>query len=282
MGETLPYPRDAYRYKLFVKDSNQHQAKMEIRTYIWLMNRYTNPGDTILDPMSGVGTVHLARWAQRNTIGIELMPNFVALQEQNLLEIAKAHGQGKELFHEIGIKPEELEPEVMGHPTILEGDCRALLPLETPADAVIFSPPYGTLWNSAKGDQTRKVMVEKNYNVGYGDSQANVGEYGTYPHYLIAMEIIYQKCFDSLKPGAPLVTVVKDYIQNKRRVYCSRDNLRLCLKVGFEFEDWHIRDASQTTNPFSVRHKEARARAGRDHAELDINREDLLVVRRPR
>ena len=84
MSCKLPYPRDKFRYDFFVKESNQHQAKMELRTYLWLVNKYTEARDTILDPMSGVGTIHLANLYGRETVGVELMPDFVELQKRNI------------------------------------------------------------------------------------------------------------------------------------------------------------------------------------------------------
>ena len=167
-----------------------------------------------------------------------------------------------------------------GRNSVISGDCRANLPLDYLVDAVIFSPPYGDLWAQSKTPQS-KVEKEKNYNVGYGVSAANVGNYKTYPHYLTAMEIIYRKCLESLKPGGILVTVVKDYVRNAKRIYCSKDNLKACLNAGFVFEDWHLRDASMTSSPFSVKARENRIKAGKHKPELDVDREDIIVVRKP-
>ena len=278
MSCKLPYPRDKFRYDFFVKESNQHQAKMELRTYLWLVNKYTKVGDTILDPMSGVGTVHLANIYGRRTVAIELMPDFVDLQTKNIWEMRNIPTRGlyTDRFKDIIHLPNDASP----HPIILLGDCRSRLPLGKPVDAVIFSPPYGDLWAQSKGPKS-KVEEEKNYNVGYGISQANVGNYKTYPHYLTAMEIIYRKCLESLKPGGVLVTVVKDYIRNAKRIYCSKDNLKACLNAGFVFEDWHLRDASMTSSPFSEKAKAQRIAAGKHTKELEVDREDIIVVRKP-
>ena len=276
MSCTLPYPRDKFRYDFFVKESNQHQAKMELRTYLWLVNKYTEVEDTILDPMSGVGTIHLANIYGRHTVGVELMPNFVELQEKNI-EFRRNIPFSKfdERFEDVIGKH-----KIPGKYKIIQGDCRANLPPDYLVDAVIFSPPYGDLWAQSKTPQS-KVEKEKNYNVGYGVSAANVGNYKTYPHYLTAMEIIYRKCLESLKPGGILVTVVKDYVRNAKRIYCSKDNLKACLNAGFIFEDWHLRDASMTSSPFSVKARENRIKAGKHKPELDVDREDILVVRKP-
>lgn len=290
MSCILDYPRDLLRYHYFVKDSNTHQAKMELRTFKWIVEKYTKPGDTILDPMSGVGTVHFATFMGRHTVAIELVPDFVELQHRNIVNMNDLwyEGQFYEEFNSWDYKPER-----PSEPLILEGDCRRHLPLADvgtihngiitdygPIDAVIFSPPYGNLWAFSASNRESKVAQEKNYVVGYDDSVANVGNYPNYIHYLTAMKIIYGKCYETLKPGGVLVTVVKDYIHQGRRLLCSKDNLRLCLEVGFTPEDWHFRAAGQTTSPFATANKAKRIAAGKHREELDIKFEDIIVVRK--
>lgn len=281
-GIILEYPRDALRYKYFVKESNTHQAKMELRTFKWIVENYTSPGDVILDPMSGVGTIHFANFMGRNTVAVELVPEFVALQRKNINYLINIHLEG--IFYDITDMGDWDFTSLMGDEgkhIILEGDNRRLLPLDTPVDACIFSPPYGGLWAFKKGSRESKIAQEKNYQVGYDDSDANVGNLSNYAAYLVAMEIIYKKVFASLVPGAPLVSVVKDYVLNARRVYCSKDNLRLMMKVGFMPEAWHFRRTNMQNNPFSAGNRAKRIAAGKHTPELDIDFEDILVVRKP-
>jgi len=84
MGETLDFKRDVNRKLYFVDESREHGAKLELRTFEWLVNRYTSPGDTILDPMSGIGTVHFAATIDRRTWAIELAERFVEIQHMNM------------------------------------------------------------------------------------------------------------------------------------------------------------------------------------------------------
>ena len=105
MGEYLDYQRDTLRYKYFVGESKEHQAKLELRTYEWLVEKYTEPGDIILDPMSGIGTVHFAASMGRSTIGIELSPRFAEIQRMNIEMIRLTAG-------------------IHADTLVLEGDCR--------------------------------------------------------------------------------------------------------------------------------------------------------------
>lgn len=288
MSCMLDYPRDDLRYKYFIKESSEHQAKMELRTFQWLVRRLTKPGDTILDPMSGVGTVHFANFMGRHTVAVELVPRFVELQRKNV-EYMTRLWSGQRLWPDMtGFYIPDMEwdtklrpgQDQIGVAHILEGDCRRWLPYSSPVDAVIFSPPYGSLWSFSSKERANKVNVEKNYVVGYDDSEANVGNLQNYTNYLTAMRIIYRKCWESLKVGGYLATVVKDYIDKGQRVLCSRDNLRCCVEAGFTFHEWHFRRADIQNNPYSARNKANRIAAGKHTADLDIGREDIIVVRK--
>ena len=278
-GIMLEWPRDNKRYNYFVRESTEHQAKMELRTYKWAVENYTAPGDLILDPMSGVGTVHFANFIGRDTVAVEIVPRFAELQEENIKHMTDIYEKGEFYAEDMGNW--DHIPSSPAKNQILVGDCRRHLPLaDRLADACIFSPPYGGLWAYNAKSRGSKVMEEKNYKVGYDDNIANVGNLANYTAYLAAMKIIYTRCFESMRVGAPLVTVVKDYIQNGRRVPCSRDNLRLCIESGFMPEAWHFRDASQQNNPFSAGNRKKRIAAGKHKPELDILAEDVIVVRK--
>lgn len=281
MSCTLPYPRDVLRYDYFTRGSSQHQAKMELRTFMWCVDKYTKVGDVILDPMAGTGTVHLAEFMGRHTISIETVPEFHALIESNWRHlIALMLEKETEMlrpFEGIITDTTMHRPKYLRvYPTMLKGDSRRLLPLEHPVDAIIFSPPYGNLW--AKQKNPSKAAREKNYREGYNDSIANIGNAKNFMSYLFAMQRIYKGCYDSLKTDGVIVSVVKDYISKGERVLCSKDNLSMMMDAGFTPGDWHYRDASQTSSPFSVGLRKKRIEAGTHREELEINKEDILVA----
>lgn len=281
----LPFTRDSMRYHYCVRDSNQHQAKFEMRTLKWLVQRYTAVGNTILDPMSGVGTIHLANFMGRHTVACELVPAFVQLQQANLEQMWKLWKEGDfydtdmATYQDWDYRP--LEYENVGNHTILEGDCRRTLPLDNLVDAVIFSPPYGDLWKFDAKARNNKVSQEKNFVVGYDDNAAQVGNLTNRTQYLQVMQSIYQRCFDSLKSGSPLVILCKDYLKGGARVYCSRDNMIRAMMVGFRPTEWHHRDASVQNNPFQHNAVKARQRKGTNYSELNVDKEDIVVLVKP-
>lgn len=265
--------RDNTRSKYFVKESSRHQAKLNVKLYEHLLEMYTQPGNLIMDPMSGIGTVHLAAAHGRDTLGIELVPDFVDLQHQNIAKINEVLG-------------------IDGRTCVLHGDCRRFLPeqanaFRTPGQdaAIIFSPPYGSMWK-ATGSKSQ-MQKEKHMEVGYDFQDANVGNITVFPTYLEAMRGIYAKCWEFLEVGEVLVCVVKDYMQGGERVRVSQSTLRLLMEVGFTYEDWHLRNCDamlfkQVHMKREQEENERRAAAGLapvvKNLEHQILVEDVLVV----
>ena len=76
------FKRDtAFRKQFFVPDSFAHPAKMDAQLLIWLVEHYSHPGETILDPMAGSGTLMLACGLGRNVILLELEHKFVLMMK---------------------------------------------------------------------------------------------------------------------------------------------------------------------------------------------------------
>lgn len=112
------------RKRWFKSASFAHPAKMVLGLQIYLIEHYTKPGDWILDPMGGSGTILVACALGRNVICVELEKKFVKMQKDNWEKV-------KSLGPMLGYK--------MGQATILQGDARNLNML---VDKCIFSPPY--------------------------------------------------------------------------------------------------------------------------------------------
>jgi DNA modification methylase len=73
----------SFRKTLFTSESFSHPAKMDSQLLIWCVERYSKPGDTILDPMFGSGTTMLACPLGRNVVGVELESKFVRMSLNN-------------------------------------------------------------------------------------------------------------------------------------------------------------------------------------------------------
>jgi len=125
MIEVIKFRRDTqFRKDFFIPDSFAHPAKMDAQLCLWITERYTKPGDVILDPMAGMGTQMLACTIGRDVVLVELEDKFCNMCYQN--------------WQIVKMKP-QLGYE-MGTCQIIQGDARNLEGLL--ADCVVTSPPY--------------------------------------------------------------------------------------------------------------------------------------------
>lgn len=115
----------AERKRWFNAASFAHPAKMHLSLQAYLIEHYTKPGEVILDPMAGSGTILVACALGRNVVCVELEQKFCDMMQANWEKI-------KLLGPMLGYK--------MGEATILQGDARNLNKLMV--DKCIFSPPY--------------------------------------------------------------------------------------------------------------------------------------------
>ena len=114
-----------HRKQWFTGISFSHPAKMSLPLQIWLIENYTKPGETILDPMSGSGTLMVCCSLGRNCILVELEEKFCKMMEANWEKVKQ---RGAQLGY------------TMGQAQIIQGDARNLEGLLV--DKCLFSPPF--------------------------------------------------------------------------------------------------------------------------------------------
>lgn len=153
-----------YRKGFFVAESFAHPAKMMAPLLLWIVEKYTQPADTILDPMAGLGTMMLACPLGRDVVMVELEEKFIQMQRDNWEKVRQMPQLGYE----------------MGTCTILQGDARNL---EGLFDGVITSPPYAdTLKRDRSTDDSHRDERETTHAggsvkimKGYQGSRGNIG-----------------------------------------------------------------------------------------------------------
>ena len=144
----IKFKRDtSFRKQFFVPDSFAHPAKMDAQLLIWIVERYTKEGDTILDPMAGSGTMMLACTLGRDVVLVELEEKFCKMMTAN--------------WNEVKMRP-QLGSQ-MGNCQIIQGDARDLWFLmpcrygskiqdgkfspkwHNRVDKIVSSPPYSDM-----------------------------------------------------------------------------------------------------------------------------------------
>jgi len=227
------FPDDvAIRKQYFPPQVMQHPAKANIHMIQAIVDMVSKEGETILDPMSGTGTIMVAALTGRRVVLVEVENGYHEMQKAGLMVF------------------EILRPDVRGKILLINADCRKVLPL--PCDHIIFSPPYaGILKFQAKKESTRSLSGS--YKDSIQDYSASPGNVGTTNRFFYnqAMEVVYGKCFESLRPGGTMTIILQDSFEqdgdgNRRRVFLSKWMERVCHRAGFATLAWNKRLASGT------------------------------------
>ncbi len=147
----------------FTGVSFSHPAKMSLPLQLWLIENYSKPGETILDPMAGSGTVLVACSMGRNVIAVELEQKFIDIMMGNWEKIKQ---RGAMMGYQFG------------QAQILQGDARNLEGLLV--DKVIASPPY----SEGLGHQHRQYGrdIESSKSIQAPEYSRNPDNIGNLPY----------------------------------------------------------------------------------------------------
>ena len=295
---------------LFTEDSKTHPARMNVNLLHWIIDTYTEPGDTVLDPMAGTGsTAILAAIAGRDGVAVEYETAFFDMAEANM---NKAHRQGT-------FKPK-------GRMTLIHGDARELSKLLMAADVIVTSSPYGNRLADAAvhdGDpqrvsyrqavdtivtsppygksQTGGGIFREGYtkpgadevtdpglplrhgrplsddprnidNLPYGEAE-NIGAMKG-DTYMEAMLGVYTECWKVLRQGGRMVLVTRNFIRAAKVIRLDLDTINLCEEAGFRLLDrWYFKLPMKSFWINNLRSKYP------DYPEVDY--EDILVFLKP-
>ncbi len=258
-GELLDLGSDlALRYRYFSRASLAHPAKLHLGLLAWLLDRYTRPGDTIADPMAGIGSTAYAALMQRHVILREIEPKWLSFAHENAAIILREAG----LF--------------AGSITVGQADAR--LPWEYQTDHVISSPPYACEMSSntfrRQGilSHKQRLCVEQPGSAGsiqfhYGSHAAQVGAFRG-DRYWAAMTDVYMQARAALRPGGHMILVIKDHIRRGQRVHVTDQTVALCESLGFVLVAHHAR----LVYPLSLWQRRRKERG-----ELIVEEEDALI-----
>jgi len=264
----------ALRKRYFVERSFSHPAKLHLGLLRWIVERYTRPGQTILDPMGGIGSTMLAAVMERNVIVRDVEAEWLALAHDNAAHIIRQAGTWLPLG------------------TIEVGQHDARLPWNVLADHIVFSPPYGCAFSP--NPQARRMILDKklrtlekakysqrwlqlarqvspgaegSFVFCYGTSADQIGHWRG-RRYWQAMREIYSNALVALRPGGYMVLVTKDHIDNGQHIPTADQTVALCQELGFMLYERHIRKLGQLS---------LWQRRRRENGQPVIEMEDVLV-----
>jgi DNA modification methylase len=136
---------------------------MDAQLLIRIVETYTEPGETILDPMAGSGTTMLACTLGRNVILVELEEKFVKMCRDN--------------WEQVKMRPQL--GYTMGECVIMQGDARQLENIL--CDKIISSPPYIAQTSASK--QTEELFKGRQlFKDGRDPQPHSKGQIGDLPY----------------------------------------------------------------------------------------------------
>lgn len=240
------------RHLWFTPEAFQHPAKTNLLLTIDLINYVSEPGELILDPMAGTGTTLAAARLGRRVIAIELEAPFHDMQLES-----------------ISSWPQEDRAKI----TLLNGNCLDFLPFPGNVDHIIFSPPYADTLGHG-GDQFKDQ--HHTHAGGQGESiatfSATVGNLSRLPRFMYNQQVakLYQKLFDSLRPGGTVSIVIKEMYRARKRVPLTTETVRIATQAGFELEMWEHRESRSGLNEINL-----------SRGINQVTDEDVVLMRKP-
>jgi len=231
----------AYPSELGHERRKAHGANKPPRLMARLIEFFTRPGESVLDPFAGVGGTLLGAAicrAPRRALGIELDPRWGAVYRAVVDDAcAERGGRGPELV-DLGANdpggPRSFDPSGC---ELRVGDARAVLP-SLPARSVDFvatDPPYNVqLPMTMAGGRLAEAHANRRTDYAMrSDLSADLANLDDYDAYLDAMREVLVQLHRVLRPGRYLALIVRDAYQNGRYLFTGADLARRATEVGF-------------------------------------------------
>ena len=180
------------------KAQKNHPAKFPEELVSRFVQFFTQPGAWVIDPFAGVGSTCVAcSQLERNSVGIELMPEFV---EIGLVELKS-------------ILPDNEHHLILGDSTKIDSVLVSHFGSDIPKfDFLITSPPYWNMLRKSRGgnETVHKEREAKGLKQYYGDSNLDIGNINSYESYIESVGKVLDGVHPFLSDGAYLVVVAQN------------------------------------------------------------------------
>jgi len=249
-------PRDTEIRQQYFPAGIKHQAKYNLYMLREVIKYVSEPGERVMDIMTGTGGIMLAAVMGRKVTCIEISPKWTnEYILPNRSHILQTNPQ---------VNPQDI--------LVINSACQDVLPI--PTDHIIFSPPYSVIMKKktiSAGDLTDDFYgVSAEEFAEYSNNPGNVGGQNKFM-YSMMMGDIYGLAAQSIRPGGTLTIIIKDYIENGKRQYISKWVTTSCVKAGLELMDWFKWNAPG--GPF--------LNIYRSRGWPVVEDEDIIIMRKP-
>ena len=175
-----------------------HPAKFPEDLVKFFIEHFTDPGDTILDPMAGTGsTLIAARNCGRKAVGVELIDKFVTIADQRLSR-----------YHSDFFSDKDLPI-----PRIIQGNALHLEEIDELKKEIfsycITSPPYWSMLTNP-GSENQRARRSQGLQTVYSDTVDDLGNIVDYKQFITALLSVYSHVSRMLAPQGLLTIIVKN------------------------------------------------------------------------
>ncbi|MHA1587730.1 MAG: DNA methyltransferase [Candidatus Thorarchaeota archaeon] len=180
------------------KAQKNHPAKFPEELVSRFVQFFTQPGAWVIDPFAGVGSTCVAcSQLERNSVGIELMSEFVEIGLMTLREVP----------------PDTEHHLIVGDSTKIDSVLAEHFGNDMPMfDFLITSPPYWNMLRKSRGgnETVHKEREANGLKQYYSDSNLDLGNINSYESYIESVGSVLDGVHPFLSDGAYLAVVAQN------------------------------------------------------------------------
>jgi DNA modification methylase len=218
-----------------IRNKSQHPATFPLQLARRVIKQFSHPGELMIDPICGSGTsLVAARELDRNALGFEIHPGYVALTDERLrAEPESAYTQQLIICEDAFNGPKYIKPES--------------------ASLIFTSPPYADLLNkprknkSWRADLRAKPQYELGKNQQYSQDSRDFGNF-TPEKFITQIMLLFRDYYNILKPGGSLVLNILDPWREGKRVNLHSEIQSALSTLGYIYKNLIIWDKRKLVN----------------------------------
>jgi DNA modification methylase len=220
-----------------IRDKTKHPATYPIALARKCIELFSHRGELVLDPFLGSGTTLVAaRDTERNAVGFDIHPDYIALTQQRLIQ--------KSLFGETQQIP--VLDDARNIPQYLSEESIA---------CVVTSPPYANLLNRKRKNKSRRSDERKN------EQYEKIEQYSQRPEdlgtldldaYSQAMAEIFKGILPLIRKKGHCIINVPDMWWEDQRITIHIAVVEALRSVGYELRNTIIWDRTNIVNNIGI------------------------------
>lgn len=220
-----------------IRDKEKHPATFPISLARRCIELFSHQGELVVDPFMGSGTTLLAaRDANRNAVGFDIHPDYIALAKGRLNQ-------------------ESLFTETQQLPIFDDARNIANYLKEESISCIVTSPPYANLLNRARLNKSRRGADRKNEQYKkveqYSQREEDLGTLDL-DAYSKAMAGIFSNLLPLLKKKGHCIVNVPDMWWENKRITIHVSVIEALRSVGYELRNTIIWDRTNVVNGIGI------------------------------